>query len=81
MNTNTATTNTYEQQRDEFQMAIRTLTTVPPTGYNWEAFRDQYIEQVEVYNGDSGSEFNRVWRITLAIAATALNDWKNEEAN
>jgi hypothetical protein len=79
MNTNTETSSTYEQQRDEFEQAIRTLTTVPPTGYKWEAFRDQYIEQVEVYTGDDDAEYNRAWRITLAVAATALNDWN--EAN
>jgi len=78
MNTNTETSSTYEQQRDEFEMAIRTLTTVPPTGYKWEAFRDQYVEQVVLYTGSGSDRLTEAWHITLTVARTALNDWNED---
>jgi len=67
--------NTYEQQREQFDLALADITTVPPTGYGWEAFRDQFIERVEVYDGDDGEQFNRACQANLAVARTALAAW------
>ena len=67
--------NTYEQQREQFNLALADITSVPPTGYGWESFRDQHIEQVEVYNGDDGEQFNRACQANLAVARTALAAW------
>lgn len=57
----------FEEQREHFIMAlVEYFGAAAPRGYRWEAFRDQYIEEVDPAR----------WSTAVSAAQRAMADWQ-----
>lgn len=73
---------TYEQQRDIFEAAVeawhnsRSTPRVSATGFKWEAFRDEYVDDItDTSELDEDGELSDGVTNAHTVAAAAMSDW------